>query len=201
MRHKIELTAAILTGILKIVCVELFDLKAAFIFTAIFGWLGYLGFRAYQNKSIFNDWGLTSKHFKSSFLASTIFACLAIIIMLIVAIQKGSLTFTWHFIPLLLLYPIWGLIQQLLVQNLVASNLKTLGAKNWLIVLASSSMFALAHVPYPILTLATFIMGIVFTIFYLKWRNIWALGLYHGILGVFLYFWVLNRNPWLEVFG
>ena len=29
----------------------------------------------------------------------------------------------------------------------------------------------------------------------------WPLGLYHGWLGAFAYFWILERDPWQELFG
>jgi hypothetical protein len=44
-------------------------------------------------------------------------------------------------------------------------------------------------------------LGLAFTQIYLRWRNLWPLGIYHAWLGVFAYFWVLHRDPWLEVFG
>jgi len=34
-----------------------------------------------------------------------------------------------------------------------------------------------------------------------RWRSVWALGVCHGLLGVFFYYWVLGRDPWLEILG
>jgi hypothetical protein len=36
---------------------------------------------------------------------------------------------------------------------------------------------------------------------FLRWRNVWPLGICHGWLGVLFYFWVLGRDPWLEILG
>lgn len=48
---------------------------------------------------------------------------------------------------------------------------------------------------------ATFMMGLAFTPMYLRHRNLWPLGIYHGWLGVLTYYWVLARDPWTEMFG
>lgn len=52
------------------------------------------------------------------------------------------------------------------------------------------------HLPSWKLAAGTFGLGLAYTPLYLHHRNLWPLGLYHGWLGVFYYFWVLERNPW-----
>jgi hypothetical protein len=107
-------------------------------------------------------------------------------------------------LPLLLLYPIWGLIQQFLIQALVVGNLSRSSgalASGWVVTAISAVLFGMVHLPEMRLTIATLLLGLAFTPIYLKWRNLWPLGIYHGWLGVFFYFWILRRDPWLEVFG
>jgi len=36
---------------------------------------------------------------------------------------------------------------------------------------------------------------------FLKYRNLWALGLFHGWLAAVFYFLALGRDPWLELIG
>ena len=121
-----------------------------------------------------------------------------------IALSHSSLSFHWHMIPLLLFYPVWGLIQQFLVQALVAGNLSgtsgVVGAP-WFVTIVCAGLFAVVHLPDLVLAICTFLLGLAFTPIYLKWRNLWPLGIYHGWLGVFVYFWVLNRDPWLEMLG
>lgn len=62
-------------------------------------------------------------------------------------------------------------------------------------------LFGAVHLPDLRLAAATCLLGAVFTLIYLRWRNLWPLGLYHGWLGVFFYYWVLRRDPWAEMFG
>ena len=124
--------------------------------------------------------------------------------MAVIAWSRGSLLFHWHMLVLLLLYPIWGVIQQFLVQALVAGNLSKasgFSSSPWFVTVVCAVLFAVVHLPDLTLAIGTFFLGLAFTPIYLKWRNLWPLGLYHGWLGVFVYFWVLHRDPWLEVFG
>jgi hypothetical protein len=45
-------------------------------------------------------------------------------------------------------------------------------------------LFALAHVPNPVLTPITLVWGIAACFLFLRYRNIYALGIAHGILGL-----------------
>jgi membrane protease YdiL (CAAX protease family) len=56
-------------------------------------------------------------------------------------------------------------------------------------------------VPEIPLMLTTFGLGLVYIPLYLRYRNLWPLGLYHGWLGTLFYLWVLGRDPWVETFG
>ena len=38
-----------------------------------------------------------------------------------------------------------------------------------------------------------------FTVVFLRHRNVWPLGICHGLLGVVFYSWVLGRDPWWEM--
>jgi len=71
--------------------------------------------------------------------------------------------------------------------------------KQWLllscVVLASATMFSLVHYPHRWLMLATFTIGLPWSIFYLKQRNLFPLGFYHGVVGACFYFWWLQKNP------
>ena len=103
-------------------------------------------------------------------------------------------------LPLLIAYPIWGLIQHFLLQALVAWPLAARWPSRTMVVLFVSVLFALVHWPDPFLMGATFVIALCFTPIYLRWRNLWPLGFVHGWLGVLAYYWLLGRDPWLELF-
>jgi membrane protease YdiL (CAAX protease family) len=96
---------------------------------------------------------------------------------------------------------VWGLVQQFLVQAMVARNLLAWTTRRSVATLVAAALFAAVHWPDGVLMGATCLLGLAFTPMYLAFRNLWPLGLYHGWLGALTYFWVLGRDPWREAFG
>ena len=129
---------------------------------------------------------------------------MAVPALLAFAALQGTLTLHWHMLPLLALYPVWGLVQQFLIQALVVGNLHD-GVpalrSAWKLAPIGAALFSAAHWPDLTLMAATFLLGLAFTPLYLRVRNLWPLGVYHGWLGVLAYYWVLGRDPWTELFG
>jgi hypothetical protein len=114
------------------------------------------------------------------------------------------LIFNWHILPTLLLYPLWGFIQQFLIVGLVAGNLSDVDKfrrhRLWIIVV-TAIIFSVVHYPSVMLMAGTFVLALVYVPSYLQHRNIWTLGLFHGWLACFFYFFVLGRDAWGEVFN
>jgi hypothetical protein len=81
-------------------------------------------------------------------------------------------------------YVIWAVMQQFLLQSYFVPRLSTTLPGRAAPIIAASSLFALAHLPNPILTPLTLVWGIVASILFLRYRNIYTLGLAHGILGL-----------------
>jgi membrane protease YdiL (CAAX protease family) len=48
----------------------------------------------------------------------------------------------------------------------------------------SASLFAVAHLPNPVLTVITLICGLASCLFFLRYRNLWPLAMAHAILGI-----------------
>jgi hypothetical protein len=51
-------------------------------------------------------------------------------------------------------------------------------------IIAATTIFALAHLPNPILTPITLVWGAITCVLFLRYRNIYTLGLAHGIMGL-----------------
>jgi len=203
-RSLVETGSVIVTGILHLILVGVLNAKGVFIAVALIGWSGYIAMRVRNDRLLLKVWGFRCHNIRSTFIISSFATAIGILAMAVIALTQGSLSFHWHMLPLLLLYPIWGVIQQFLVQALVAGNLSRSSGmigSAWFVTIVSAGLFALVHLPDLRLAIGTFCLGLVFTPIYLRWRNLWPLGIYHGWLGVFAYFWVLHRDPWLEVFG
>jgi membrane protease YdiL (CAAX protease family) len=80
-------------------------------------------------------------------------------------------------------YAIWALEQEFILQSIFFIRLEEVVGSRWA-VLASASLFALVHIPSPILTLLSFIGGILFCELFRRWRNLYPLGVIHGALGL-----------------
>jgi hypothetical protein len=197
------MAAAIATGALHPVFVDVLHMRGVFIAAALGCWLCYLAARVRAQPTLLAEWGFSAAHLGPSFAATAAVAACVIAALAWTASRRGSLPVHWHMLPLLLLYPLWGLFQQLLVQGLVVRPL-ALGiapvVSRGTAVLLSAALFGAVHLPDTPLAAATAVMGLVFTPLYLRWGNLWPLGLFHGWLGMAFYFWYLGRDPWFEVF-
>jgi hypothetical protein len=81
-------------------------------------------------------------------------------------------------------YIVWSLMQQFLLQSYFLLRLLRLLPSKTAAIIAATGIFALAHLPNPILTPVTLVWGAISCILFLRYRNIYALGLAHGIMGL-----------------
>lgn len=167
-------------------------------------WCIYIFIRLKKDQKILDYWGMNLKGFKSTFLELLPFA----IILSLFFISLGAIfersVLNIRIIPILLIYPIWGIIQQFIMIGILARNLKdaqSFNLTNFWVILISSILFAIVHFPFILLVLSTFALALVYTALYLKDRNLIVLGIYHGLLGAIFFYTILGRDPFLEVFG
>jgi hypothetical protein len=81
-------------------------------------------------------------------------------------------------------YLLWAVMQQFLLQIYFLLRLLRLLPGKWMPVVAAAALFSLAHLPNPVLTPITLVWGIAACVLFLRYRNIYALGIAHGILGL-----------------
>jgi hypothetical protein len=80
-------------------------------------------------------------------------------------------------------YGFWALQQEFILQSIFFLRLEAmLGARR--AVRATASLFAIAHIPSPVLTVLSFCGGILFCELFRRWRNLYPLGIIHGALGL-----------------
>jgi membrane protease YdiL (CAAX protease family) len=80
-------------------------------------------------------------------------------------------------------YAIWALLQQFILQSFMYVRLESMLGSKWA-VLVASGLFALAHLPSPLLTLLSFMGALFFCEMFRRYRNIFPLGLVHAALGL-----------------
>jgi membrane protease YdiL (CAAX protease family) len=83
-------------------------------------------------------------------------------------------------------YIIFACIQQFLLQDFFLLRLLDAGLTPRNAAFAAAAIFALAHLPNPILAVLTFIWGLAAAAWFLRYRNLYALAVAHIILGVTL---------------
>ncbi|MGA9510924.1 MAG: CPBP family intramembrane glutamic endopeptidase [Candidatus Sulfotelmatobacter sp.] len=81
-------------------------------------------------------------------------------------------------------YVLWTIYQQFLLQDFVMDRLLGIVAGENAAVIIAGILFAAAHLPNLTLTAATLVWGIVSCALFRRYRNLWALGLAQGLLGL-----------------
>ncbi|MCF8345937.1 MAG: CPBP family intramembrane metalloprotease [Bacteroidales bacterium] len=167
-------------------------------------WIAYILYQEKSNRETLILWGFKREHFKQSLLYLAPLMFITGIVSVLYSRMNESLSFSWFFIPVLLLYPLWGLIQQFMMLGIITQNLAGAGEgkrNRYLIIFLVSALFSMIHYPSFFLMIFTFFLEVVFVTVYLKWRNLWAIGIAHGWVGTFILYYVLERNLWAELFS
>jgi membrane protease YdiL (CAAX protease family) len=81
-------------------------------------------------------------------------------------------------------YVLWTIYQQVLLQDYFMDRLLRLVSKESIAVTLAGVLFAAAHLPNLVLTASTLVWGIVSCALFRRYRNLWALGLAQGLLGL-----------------
>lgn len=197
-----EVAAVVATGVLHLVCKPL-GLQAVYIVAAVAAWIGFVVVTATRRPAVVRDWGFRRDNVGPAFRVSAAVFVPVMILMAGIAGTRGTLVMSVSLLLTLLLYPAWGLVQQYLVQALLVSNLAKGPFRHhqlWLIA-AGGALFSLVHVGNALLMLATAIVGATFVWLYLRYRNLWPLGVFHGWLAALFYMWILERDKLTEIFG
>ncbi len=81
-------------------------------------------------------------------------------------------------------YSLWALMQQFILQVYVLLRLLRLGLRRAPAIAIASLMFAIAHIPNPVLVPAALIWAAICCWLYLKYRNLYPLAVAHAMLGM-----------------
>lgn len=95
---------------------------------------------------------------------------------------RGAHAPLWHSV----LYVVWALVQEFLTQSFIFVWLESILENSRWAVLATAFLFCVAHIPNPVLMVATLAMGLVWAELFRRYRNIYPLAVGHAILGLSL---------------
>lgn len=155
-------------------------------------WGCYLVWRLFKTSGVAEAWGFQKAGFMRSLRACSVFAIAAMVPLLVYGSRNSRFPVPVTLWFLVGIYPVWGVAQQFALQALITRNLRQLVVKLPFRVLSASAIFSGAHFPNYRLMAMTFVAGLAFTWIYEKHKNIWAIGIAHGILGALACYIVLG---------
>ena len=95
-----------------------------------------------------------------------------------------------------LLLPLWALVQQYALNGFINRRAQLVTGKGWQSVLLVALLFGLLHLPNPLLSLLTFVGGLIWAFVYQRHPNLFALALSHSIISITLALAVSSK--WLD---
>lgn len=108
---------------------------------------------------------------------------------IVIAVSAKLHTLRLPFGPILFIesyfaYAIWALAQQFLLQSFFLLRFTRIFSSSLWAAIAAAAIFALAHLPNPILTPITLIWGIAACLLFMRYRNLYPLAIAHAIFGI-----------------
>lgn len=95
-----------------------------------------------------------------------------------------------------LLLPVWALVQQYALNGFINRRAQLVMGKGWPSVLLVAFIFGLLHLPNPLLSLLTFLGGLIWAFVYQRHPNLFALALSHSIISITLALAISSK--WLD---
>jgi hypothetical protein len=89
-------------------------------------------------------------------------------------------------------YLVWATLQQFILQTFILTRLLRMFPERSTSILLAALMFSLAHIPNPLLVVITLVWGVAACALFLRYRNLYTVGIIHFLLGVTLSITVPN---------
>lgn len=199
----LALVAALLTALAQIGWSATGWPRGPFTAAAILGWgiAGFLAFRA--NPELLRELGLRRDNLRATAPWYAVVFSAGAAGLLAWGFGWGAAEWPPLAFVTLAFYPLWGLIQQGILQGVVVRGLEGvpgLADRPAWVTLLAAALFGAAHLSHPALVLPTFALALVAVPLFRRAPNLWWLGLAHGWLGTILFTWVLGREPVSEFF-
>src|SRR5688500_18167878 len=112
-----EVGAGALTVLLYVLCYEVLDVRGVFVVAAFLAWTAYVVFRCVRDPAALDRYGLGRRGLRSAAAAVAGVVVLGLGVCWAIGAARGTLHVSRGLLLALALYPLWGTVQQLLVQS------------------------------------------------------------------------------------
>lgn len=121
------------------------------------------------------------RHHATALIRMLPFVTASLLVVLFLGGVAGVLTLKPHFLIALLSYPIWALLQDAIVFVFVLPRARIVFGKYGFPYVAI--LFAVAHLPSPVLTISSLILIISLHHYWKKFHSLFAIAVAHGLIG------------------
>ena len=140
--------------------------------------------------------GFRSDNFLSAARSLLLPTICAVLVIVAVAwmLNQSLISAPWR--NRFLLLPVWALAQQYALNGFINRRAQLVMGKGWHSVLVVAVIFGLLHLPNPLLSLLTFVGGLIWAFVYQRHPNLVALAISHSIISITLALAVSSK--WLD---
>ena len=162
---------------------------------ALSGCLVYVAWRLATTAGMLHTWGFRADNFWTALRSQSYFALPAAAVLFAVGLIRGSSPTSASFWLVFGLYSLFGVVQQFVLQNLIARNLRGFIRHEVVCAFSAAFLFGLSHVPRASLAAAAMVGSFFLTLIYQRHPNLWAVGIVHGLLAALAFYTVLGDDP------
>jgi membrane protease YdiL (CAAX protease family) len=154
--------------------------------------LGLMFFSHRERGETLREIGFRTDNFLASCRLLLLPTAAAVLLFLAVGWFTNYATFAWHFRARFLLVPVWDLFQQYALNGFINRRAQLFFGQGRKSVVLVAIVFALLHLPNPLLAVLTLIAGLVWAFVYQHQPNLFALAISHAVASIIL---VLSLPP------
>ncbi len=192
--RRTELAMLALLGAANVVSELVGAGKAAVVAVGTAAWLAWVVVRLKREPGLLRRLGFRADNLGPAAVAVLAVTVPSAAVIAAVALALGNFPPPETILAVLAVYPVWGIVQQLLLDAVLDRHLRAL-LPDPVALLAAAALFAASHAPDLPLVGLTFVAGLAWVWIYRRRPNLWALGVGHGVLGTLVYYGILGRDP------